>query len=116
AEKALFLTPPGGAWIAAPSAILRPALDIGAPDLSPATTPALVTTTLEGERVLVLRDGEPTPAPSAPEEPEPVRAAAAEVAARLQTIFQEQVPPEEEPESQPEAGPEGDERRPQADF
>jgi lysozyme len=116
AEKALFLTPPGGAWIAAPSAILRPALDIGAPDLSPATTPALVTTTLEGERVLVLRDGEPTPAPSAPEEPEPVRAAAAEVAARLQTIFQEQVPAEEEPESQPEAGPEGDERRPQADF
>ena len=114
AEKALFLTPPGEAWIAAPSAILRPALDIDAPDLSPATTPAQVTTTLEGERVLVLRDGEPTPAPSAPEEPEPVRAAAAEVTARLQTIFQEPVPPEAEREPRPE--PEPDERRPQADF
>lgn len=114
AEKALFLTPPGEAWVAAPSAILRPALDIGAPDLSPATAPAQVTATLEGERVLVLRDGEPTPAPAAPEDPEPVRAAAAEVAARLQTLFQEQVPPDSA--TGPDIGAESDERRPQADF
>lgn len=109
AEKALFLTPAGDAWIAAPSPVLRPALDADSAGLVPREAPTPVTATLEGECVLVLRD-EPAPPPAPPEEeaPSPALAAAEAVTARLQAIFQE---PGEEPEASasaagPASGPE----------
>ncbi|MBS0360440.1 MAG: lysozyme, partial [Proteobacteria bacterium] len=93
AEKALFLTPPGDAWIAAPSPILRPLLDADAHEIVPAEAPVAVTTAVDGEQMVVLRDGEPTPAPIPPEPADetdgPARAAAEAVSARLSTIFQE---------------------------
>jgi lysozyme len=92
AEKALFLTPPGGAWVPVPSAVVKPLLDTDATGVVPHSAPAQVETTLEGERVLVLLEGEPAPAPVPPEEPEPapehpVSAAAEAVTARLSSIF-----------------------------
>jgi lysozyme len=112
AEKALFLTPPGGLWVPAPSPILQPTLDLDAPDLAPQEAPTPLVTLLEGERILVLRDDQPAPAPISPDDPGPVKAAAEEVTARLQTIFQEPAEPAEASEP-PEAA---DEPRPQADF
>jgi lysozyme len=117
AEKILFLTPPGGAWVAAPSAVLRPLLDTDSDGTVPRSSPAHVTTTLEGEAVSVLRDGEPTPTPLAPEDEaeSPARAAAESVTARLQTIFQESTDrPAIETAAPPEPAPV--EPRPQADF
>jgi len=89
AEKALFLTPPGDAWVPAPSPILRPLLDTDAQGVMPSQTPAQVTAGLDGDRILLLREGEPTPAPVAPEEEAegPAKAAAEAVTARLSTIF-----------------------------
>ncbi len=122
AEKMLFLTPAGEAWVAAPSPVLKPLVDAKAAELIPAEVPAEVVTSLEGERVAVSREGgepEPMPPPAEPEPGEGVRAAAESVARRLSTIF-----PESEPE--PVAGPppaeepvfieEAEEPRPQADF
>jgi len=90
AEKALFLTPPGEAWVPAPSPILRPLLDTDAHDLVPLQRPAQVTTALDGEQIVVLREGEPAPSPVAPDEDDaegPAKAAAEAVTARLSTIF-----------------------------
>jgi lysozyme len=97
AEKALFLTPEGGAWPTAPSAILKPLLDTDAHDVVPRQMPVEVMTSLEGETVVVTREGEPVPPPAAPDEDAegPVRAAAEAVTARLSTLFQE---PGEEPD------------------
>jgi lysozyme len=89
AEKALFLTPPGDAWVPAPSPILRPLLDTDARDVVPLQAPIEVTTSLDGDRLVVLRDGEPLPPPVAPEEEGPAVAAAEAVSARLSTIFQD---------------------------
>ncbi|MET0272033.1 MAG: lysozyme [Phenylobacterium sp.] len=93
AEKALFLTPAGGEWTPVPSSAVRPLLDVDTNGAVPRDTPAQVETSLEGERVVVLREGEAAPPPLPPEEPEPepatVTAAAEAVAARLATIFPE---------------------------
>jgi len=110
AEKALFLTPPDGVWIPAPSPLLRPLVDIDARDLIPSERPTGLVTSLEGEQVLVSRDGGPAAVPPPVEDETPgetVRAAAEAVAARLQTIF---------PEPGSEFGEEPVEVRPQADF
>ena len=57
AEKALFLTPPDGAWVAAPSPLLRPKIDYDAGKLVPSQTPAAITTSLIGDKAFALRDG-----------------------------------------------------------
>jgi lysozyme len=87
AEKALFLTPTDGDWVAAPSSVLRPRIDHDAGHLIPAQAPAAITTSLEGDRAVALREGgASTPAlpgsgPSASEQ------AAAAVGARLEAIL-----------------------------
>ena len=75
AEKILFLTPVGDAFVPAPSAVLRPRIDVGADDLVPADTPTQLATSLYGASVVVTRGAapppEPTPEPSPPPEPPP---------------------------------------------
>jgi len=127
AEKTLFLTPPGDAWVPAPSPVLKPLVDADARELIPAETPTELVTSLEGDTVLVSEDGE-TPVPPPIEDEAPgaaVRAAAEAVTARLQTIFPEagqepvaEAAPEPEAEPTPETEPaaEPEEARPQADF
>jgi lysozyme len=100
-EKTLFLTPVDGAWIAAPSPILRPLLDIAAHDVVPREAPAVVTAGLDGDAITVTREDGPAPPAGSPE-PEPegtVLAAAEAITARLQTIFAE--PGTETAESEP---------------
>ena len=88
AEKALFLTPPGGAWVAVPSPVLKPAFDADAREMLPRQAPTPLVTSLEGDKVLVLREGEPAPAPAPLEDDvSPARDAAEAVTARLQTLF-----------------------------
>ncbi len=96
AEKALFLTPLNEAWVPAPSPILRPLLDTEARDIVPLKEPVQVTTTLEGDQLLVAREGRPAPRPIPPEEEVegPAKAAAELVKARLSALFQE---PAEDP-------------------
>ncbi|WP_293676678.1 lysozyme [uncultured Phenylobacterium sp.] len=124
-EKSLFLTPDDGQFVAAPSPLLRPAIDLDALDLVPMRRPVEVQTSMEGERVTARRndlsDSELPPEP--PPEPTPAVAAAAEaVAGRLSSLFAD---PGEEPERVVEGGVEGGEPdlfeadanlRPQADF
>jgi lysozyme len=87
AEKALFLTPPDGHWVAAPSSVLRPKVDYDAGRLVPSQAPAAITTALSGDKAVALReDGSLAPAlpgsgPSASEQ------AAAAVGARLEAIL-----------------------------
>ena len=87
AERALFLTPTDGDWVAAPSSVLRPKIDYDAGNLIPTQTPAAITTSLQGDKAVALRTGgETTPAltgsgPSASEQ------AAAAVGARLEAIL-----------------------------
>ena len=89
-EKALFLTPPDEAWVPAPSPILRPLLDTDIVGVVPLQRPVEVTAVVEGDRLLVLRDGELAPAAIAPEDDEgPTTAAAEAVTARLSTLFQD---------------------------
>jgi lysozyme len=121
AEKTLFLTPPNDAWVAVPSAVLKPELDAAAEALVPFAPPAPIVTSLEGEAVKVLREGELVPPPSPPEDhPSPVKAAAEAVTARLATVFAE--PPAQRPEPEPSeetaaaAVEPPEEVRPQADF
>lgn len=133
AEATLFLTPPGDAWVPAPSPVLRPLVDADARELIPAETPTELVTSLEGETVLVGREGDaPVPPPIEDEAPgAAMRAAAEAVAARLQTIFPEageEPAPEAAPnaaaepeaapaaEAEPQPEPEPEEARPQADF
>ncbi|MDB5467253.1 MAG: lysozyme family protein [Phenylobacterium sp.] len=115
AEKLLFLTPPGGVWTIAPSPILKPVLDLDGFDTTPRQTPTPMATSLEGERVLVVREDQPTPAPVEPELSEvenPMKAVAEEVTARLQTIFPETGEPTE---VGPSPEPVAEAPRPQAD-
>jgi lysozyme len=121
-EKTLFLTPEGGGWVPAPSPVLRPLLDSDAQGLVPRETPADVTTVLDGEAIIVLREGEPTPAPARPESETdgPTKIAAEAVSARLSTLFQDpgEEPGREEAEIRPQPHPERipDDPRPQDDF
>jgi len=87
AEKLLFLTPPNGAWRAAPSAVLKPELDEAAIDTAPRGVPAQVVTSFEGPLVAVTRE---TSAEALPESP--VQTAAAAVTARLQSLFADDPP------------------------
>ncbi len=94
AEKTLFLTPVNAAWLPAPSPILRPLVDAGARDLVPNETPAPVSTTLDGERLILVRHEadeaeEGAIAPPTNDVAHPVAAAAEVVQARLQALFQE---------------------------
>jgi lysozyme len=119
AEKTLFLTPPGEAWVPAPSPILKPLLDTDARDLVPLQAPIEVTAELEGDQLVVRREGEPTPAPVAPDDEDgegPAKSAAEAVTARLSTIFQE--PGEESATEADRVHPEHipDAPHPQADF
>jgi lysozyme len=114
AEKALFLTPDDEAWLPAPSHVLKPLVDTDAFDLIPLQDPAQVSLSLEGEAVVVTREGGPAPSPVAPDEAAfdedpldekagPARTAAEAVTARLSTIFQDpgeepRVPPSPEPD------------------
>jgi lysozyme len=105
-EKSLFLTPPGEAWVPAPSPILKPLLDTDTTGVVPVQTPVAVTTGLDGDRLVVLREGEPAPPPVAPEEDEtrgPARAAAEAVSARLSTLFQDSGETEQRPRPAAEA-------------
>ena len=87
AEKTLFLTPPDGEWIAAPSSVLRPKIDHDAVALVPVQVPAAITTSLDGDKAIAHREGGvPMPliegqGPSASEQ------AAAAVGARLEAIL-----------------------------
>jgi lysozyme len=105
-EKTLFLTPPDEAWVAAPSPILPPLLDTDARDVVPLTAPVQVNAELQGDQLVAVREGEPAPAPVAPEEDAaaegPAKAAAEAVTARLSTIFQA---PGEEAAAEPEPEP-----------
>src|SRR5258706_8788871 len=90
AEKAVFLTPDNGAWALAPSHILKPLVDSDAYDLMPLQNPPEVTTSLEGELLVVVREGEPVPVPVPPgddEDDSPAKAAAEAVKARLSAHF-----------------------------
>jgi lysozyme len=69
AEKALFLTPTDG-WVAAPSPVLRPRLDYDVCGSVPKIRPAELTTTLDGETAVLVREDEPETAPAAPAPPE----------------------------------------------
>lgn len=90
-EKTLFLTPVDGAWIAAPSPILRPLLDIAAHDVVPREAPAVVTAGLDGDAITVTREDSPVRPAGSPEDEAhgTVLAAAEAITARLQTIFAE---------------------------
>jgi lysozyme len=124
AEKALFLTPAGDAWVPAPSPLLRPVIDLDALDMVPMRRPVELETSLDGPRVAVRRDEtlEAVPAPGDLEEAEPtppspaaVTTAAEAVTSRLERLFAES-PPEPEPsDALPETAPKV-EPRPQADF
>lgn len=124
AEKALFLTPPGGDFAPAPSPIIRPIIDLDALDLVPLRRPVELETSFEDDKVTVRREttleeaGVVVPSPEPGPEPEPqpelmpepfpaVTAAAEAVTARLETLFPD--PGEEPPfetETLPEAAPE----------
>ena len=69
AEKALFLTPTDG-WVAAPSPVLRPRLDYDVCGSVPKIRPAELTTTLDGEVAVLVREDEPETAPAAHAPPE----------------------------------------------
>lgn len=115
AEKLLFLTPDDGVWVAAPTPLLPPLLDTDAEDIVPAQAPVDVDPSLDGDALVRLRDGEPTPAPIAPEPQDEVEgaplgavtAAAEAVTARLSTLFAEpaELAAERRAESSPPAGP-----------
>lgn len=121
AEKALFLTPAGDAWVPAPSPVLRPLVDLDAMDLVPQRRPVELETSVEGDQLVVRREGPPAddepPAPvPAADELLAVTAAAEAVTGRLETLFAD---PGEEPIFIPEPerlhGPEP-EQAPGPDF
>ena len=109
-EKALFLTPPDAAWVPAPSPVLRPLLDSDAEGAVPRQTPVEVTAAVEGDRLVVQRDGQPSPPAAAPDDDRgPAVAAAEAVTARLSTIFQDSG---SERLAEGETGPESTDQRP----
>lgn len=90
AEKTLFLTPPDGQWVPAPSPVLRPKVDYDASCAVPKQTPAAVSARLEGDRAVAEREEGPAPlTPAVPEEdaPSASQQAAAAVSARLEAIL-----------------------------
>jgi lysozyme len=110
AEKALFLTPPGG-FIPAPSPILRPKVDHAHAGSVPAEAAVELATPLDGARAVAERvsPAPATPAASEPaaerfplaaeaEEPSRSEVAAAAITARLQEILKD-----EEEAASPEA-------------
>ncbi|MBI1682453.1 lysozyme-family localization factor SpmX [Caulobacter hibisci] len=103
AEKTLFLTPPDGQWVPAPSPVLRPKVDYDATCAIPRQTPAAVSTRLEGDKAVAERE-EGVAAPLTPVEPEEdaptaTEVAAAGVSARLEKILAD------EPAAKPVAKP-----------
>lgn len=95
AEKALFLTPPDGVWVAAPSPILRPKVDYDASCAVPKQTPAAVMARFEGDRATVERE-EGTPlALVVPDDEVPTASeqASAAVSARLEAILPDEPVP-----------------------
>ena len=87
AERALFLTPTDGDWVAAPSSVLRPKIDHDSGNLIPTQTPAAITTSLQGDKAVASRaDGEAGPALAGPG-PSASEQAAAAVGARLEAIL-----------------------------
>ncbi|WP_421738447.1 lysozyme-family localization factor SpmX [Caulobacter sp.] len=95
AEKALFLTPPDGVWIAAPSPVLRPKVDYDASCAVPKQTPAAVMARFEGDRATVEREEGPKPFLVVPDEDglSASEQAAAAVGARLEAIFPDEDAP-----------------------
>ena len=69
AEKALFLKPTDG-WVAAPSPVLRPSLDYDVCASVPKIRPAELTTTLDGDTAVLVREDQPLAAPAPPLAPE----------------------------------------------
>ncbi|WP_293907934.1 glycoside hydrolase family protein [Phenylobacterium sp.] len=105
AEKALFLTPDDGVWVAAPSPLLRPLIDLDALDLVPMRRPVEVRASMEGDRVTARREAFPDDEPRPERVPDPVpavTAAAEAVAGRLESLFAD---PGVEPEAAPEPTP-----------
>lgn len=105
AEKALFLTPPGEAWVPAPTPMLRPLLDLTGEQIVPVDRPVHVETEQEGDQ-LALRLEVPLEDVS----PAAMTAAAEAVTARLETLFQDDEPSYEglaspEADVEPEAAP-----------
>lgn len=87
AEAALFLTPEGDAWTAAPSPMVRPRWDDGVAGVVPAERPTTLTEVEEAGRVALKRaalDGPAAPA---------LAAKAEATAAKLQALFPEPEPP-----------------------
>ena len=95
AEKALFLTPTDGVWIAAPSPVLRPKVDYDASCSVPRQTPAAVMTRFEGDRAVVQREDAEPLAVVVPDEEGPTASeqAAAAVGARLEAILADKPAP-----------------------
>lgn len=93
AEKTLFLTPTHG-WIAVPSPILRPNVDMDASGVVPRETPTVLKASMEGPEATMVRDVAAPIQPAVPEEegPSPTQTAAAAVTSRLSTIFREDPP------------------------
>ncbi len=116
-EKTLFLTPLDGAWVAAPSQVLKALLDNDAQELVPREPPAVVTASLDGDQIVVTREDAPAEifAPPEDEAASPALAAAEAITARLQTIFPET---DDTPAVAPAVHPEHipAEPHPQADF
>ena len=84
--------------------MLKPLLDSDASGLVPHETPVAVSASMEGEDIVVLRDGQPTPPPAPPEGEDqgPARSAAEAVTSRLSTLFQE---PGQDPDAAPRTEP-----------
>jgi lysozyme len=101
AEKALFLTPADGGWIAAPSALLAPVLDACAVDLVPTQTPAPIIPVVDGEQLTLAREEDARSGDASDESQadevgdasdasmgdSPVEVAAEAVTAQFQTLF-----------------------------
>ena len=90
-EKTLFLTPPGG-FVAVPTPILPPNVDMDSMGVVPRQVPTALTVSLDGEHAVVERDETPLPPPAQPDEDEtasPTRTAVEAVTSRLSTIFAE---------------------------
>jgi lysozyme len=88
AEKALFLTPTDGDWVAAPSSVLRPKIDYDAGKLVPSQAPAAITTSLNGDKAVALReDGSFRGGADRANGPSASEQAAAAVGARLEAIL-----------------------------
>lgn len=91
AEKTLFLTPMNG-WVAAPSPVVRPNIDLDAAGVVPRQAPTALSAPMVGAKAVVQRDEQQQERPTAaPEDDQqsPAAAAAASVSSRLSSIFSE---------------------------